>query len=234
MIGALREQPVDEGIIDAIGRKYRLGNSLRRVLVEIKAGSPEREIEISHDRVELQVARDGKGDVVSDGGGAHAAFGSNDRDDTADRLGVRRRKQTAHGTHYLERADRRYQIIADTAPHQFAIEPDIVHTPNDDDPRSGVTDRCQLIEAAEDILVAAFGFENNDIRRRRALDKLRWRRPARPSECADALWPCADLLRPPGSQRRSPRFHRKPAPKRAAPARCAHRGRQPRRQELST
>ena len=48
----LDKQPVDKGVIDAVGREHRFGNALRRVLVEIEAGGAEREIEIGHDRVE--------------------------------------------------------------------------------------------------------------------------------------------------------------------------------------
>ena len=67
VIGAFREQPIDEGVIDPIGRKYRFRNSLRRVLVEVEAGRAKGEIEIGHDCVEHEVARDGKGNIVSDG-----------------------------------------------------------------------------------------------------------------------------------------------------------------------
>ena len=102
-------------------------------------------------------------------GGADAALGADDGDDAADRLGVGRREQAAHRTHDLQCADRRDQIIAHAAPHQLAIERDVVHAADDDDPRRRVAYRRKLIEAAEDILAAVFGFENDDVRRRRIL-----------------------------------------------------------------
>ena len=66
MIGAFRQQPVDEGGVDAVGREHRVGDALRRILVEVEAGGAEGEVEIGDDGVELQVARDRPGDVVGD------------------------------------------------------------------------------------------------------------------------------------------------------------------------
>ena len=106
---------------------------------------------------------------MGDGGGADAALGPDHGDDTADRLGIGSREQSAHGAHDLQRADRRDQIIANPAPHQLAIERDVIHTPDDNDTRGGVAYRSELIESGEDVLAAVFGFENNDVRRRRAL-----------------------------------------------------------------
>ena len=51
MIGTFRQQPIDKGVVDAIGRKYRFGDALRRVLVEIEAGGAEREIEVGDHRI---------------------------------------------------------------------------------------------------------------------------------------------------------------------------------------
>ena len=76
MIGAFRQQPVDEGVVDAIGREHRVGDALRRVLVVVEAGGAEAEIEIGHHGVELEVARDRPGDIVGDGGRADAALGA--------------------------------------------------------------------------------------------------------------------------------------------------------------
>ena len=108
------------------GREHRVGDPLRRILVEVETGGPEAEIEVGDDRVELQVARDRPGDVVRDGGCADAAFGADDRDHAAHRLGVRRREQPADRAHHVERADRRDQIVADAAPRQLAIEQHVV------------------------------------------------------------------------------------------------------------
>ena len=80
MIGAFRQQAVDEGGVDAVRREHRIGDALRRILVEVEAGGAERQIEIGDDRVELEVARDRPGDVVRDGRGADAALGADHRD----------------------------------------------------------------------------------------------------------------------------------------------------------
>ena len=106
MIGAFGEQPIDEGGVDAVGRKHRFGDALRRVLIEIEAGRAEGEIEIGHDRIEREVVGDREGDIVGDGGSADAAFGADHGDDAADRLGVRRREQSADRAHDLQHVDR--------------------------------------------------------------------------------------------------------------------------------
>ena len=102
MIGAFRQQPVDESGVDAVGREHRVGDALRRVLVVVEAGGAEGEIEIGDHGIERKVARDRPGDVVRDGGGADAAFGADHRDDAADRLGVRRREQPADRAHDVD------------------------------------------------------------------------------------------------------------------------------------
>ena len=88
MVGAFRQQTVDEGGVDAIGRKHRVRNALRRILVVVETGGAESEIEIGHDRIEREIARHRPGDVVRDGRGADAALGADHRDDAADRLGI--------------------------------------------------------------------------------------------------------------------------------------------------
>jgi len=143
MIGTLRQQPVDKGVVDAIGRKHRFGDALRRVLVEIEAGGAEREIEIGDHRIEHEIARDGKGDIVCNRRGADAALGADNRDDAAHRFGVGRGEQAADRARDLERTDRRDQIVADAAPHQFAIERDVVHAADDDHACLRVAHRCR-------------------------------------------------------------------------------------------
>ena len=79
MVGAFRQQAVDEGGIDAIGREHRVRDALRRILVVVEAGGAEGEVEIGDDGIHRQIAGDRPGDVVGDGGGADAALGADDR-----------------------------------------------------------------------------------------------------------------------------------------------------------
>ena len=178
MIGTFGEQPIDECRIDTVRREHRFSDALRRILIEIETGGAERKIEIGHDRIEIEVARDGEGDIVRDGGGADAALGPDHRDDAADRLGVRRREQSADRAHDLQRADRRDQVIAHAAPHQLAIERDVVHGADDDDARAGVAIIRELIERAQDVLAAVLRFKNDDVGRRRTLIGFDRRRQA--------------------------------------------------------
>ena len=153
MIGALGKQPVDEGGVNAVRRKHRLGDSLWRILIEVEACRAKRQIEICHDRIEGEIVRDGKGDVVGDSRSADTTLGSDHGDDPSDRLGIGRGEQSAHPAHDLQCADRRDQIIAHAAPHQLPVEPDVIHAADDHDPRAGVAIIGKLIEAFEDILV---------------------------------------------------------------------------------
>jgi hypothetical protein len=90
MVGAFRQQAVDERGIDAVGREHRVGDPLRRILVVVEAGGAEREVEVGDHGIQREVARDGPGHVVGDGGCADAAFCPDDGDDPADGLGFRR------------------------------------------------------------------------------------------------------------------------------------------------
>ena len=102
MVGAFRQQAVDERGIDAIGREHRVRDALRRILVVVEAGGAEREVEIGDHRIQREIARDRPGDVVGDGGCADAALGADDGDDAADRLGFRRREQPADRAHHVD------------------------------------------------------------------------------------------------------------------------------------
>ena len=106
---------------------------------------------------------------MGNGGRADAALGADHGDDAANRLGVRRREQPAHRANDLQRADRRDQVVAHAPSHQLAIERDVVHAADDDDPGAGIAVIGKLIETVEDVVVAAFGFQDDDVRRRRAL-----------------------------------------------------------------
>ena len=166
MVGAFRQQAVDEGGIDAIGREHRVGNALRRILIVVEPGGAEGEVEVGDDRIQREIARDRPGDVVGDGGRADAALGADHGDDPADRLGFRRREQAADRAHDVDRADRRDDVVADAAAHQLAIERDVVDAADHDDAGAGVADGREMVEAGQDV-VAAFGFEDDHVRRRR-------------------------------------------------------------------
>ena len=104
MVGAFRQQAVDERGIDPVGREHRVGNALRRILVVVEAGGAEGEVEIGDHGIQRQIARDRPGDVMGDGGRADAALGADDGDDAADRLGFRRREQVADRAHHVDGA----------------------------------------------------------------------------------------------------------------------------------
>ncbi len=166
MIGALREQAVDEGGVDAVGREHRVRNALRRILVVVEAGGAEREVEVGDHRIEREVAGDRPADVVGDRRGTDATLGADHRDHAPDRLGLGHREQAADGANHVDGCDRRNDIFADAAAHQLAVKRDIVHPADHDDAGAGITDTGQLVEAGEDV-VATIGLEDDHIGRRR-------------------------------------------------------------------
>ncbi len=166
VIGAFGQQTVDKGGVDAVRRKHRVGDALRRVLIVIEAGGAEGKVEIRHHGIEREIARDRPGDVMSDGGSADAAFGADHGDDAADRLGIGRGEQSANRAHDVDRSDGRDQVVAHAAPRELAIERHVVDAADDDDPRAGIADLGKLVEAGQDIVGAAFRFKQDDVRRR--------------------------------------------------------------------
>ena len=169
MVSAFRQQPIDKRVVDAVWRKDCFGNALRGVLVEIESGGTEGQVEVGDDGIEHQIARDREPDIVGYGRGPYPAFGADHGDDAADRFGVRRGKQPAHCAHDLQRVDRRDQIIADAAAHQLTVQRNVVRPADDDHPRRRIANRRELIKTVQNVVTAAFRFQNNDIRCRRAL-----------------------------------------------------------------
>ena len=53
------------------------------------------------------------------------------------------------------RADRRDQVVADAAAHQFAIERDVVDAADHDDAGAGVADVGKLVEPGENVAAAS-------------------------------------------------------------------------------
>ncbi len=59
------------------------------------------------------------------------------------------------------------QIVADTALHQLAIQQNVIHPADDDDPRAGIANLSKLIQPLNDIGLSGLGSDDDDIRRRR-------------------------------------------------------------------
>ena len=167
MVGAFRQQTVDECGIDTIRRENRVGNALRRILIVIEPGGTECQIEIRDNRFEGKIAGDSPCDVMRHGRSADAALGADDRNDASHRLGIRCRKQAANRPHNVDRADRHHQIFADAASRQLAVKRDVVDATDDDHARAGVADFGELIEAGENIIGASIGLDQDNVRRRR-------------------------------------------------------------------
>ena len=172
MLGALRQQAIDEGGIDPVGREHCVGDALRGILVEIQPGRSKRQVEVCDDAVEAQVARDRPGDIVGNRGGADAALGSDHGDDPADRLGIGRAEQSADGAHNVEHADGRDQVIADASTQQLAVEHDVVVATDNEYMGAGVAYLGKQIEARGQIGASGFGLNDDDVGTRRVAIRL--------------------------------------------------------------
>ena len=87
LLAAFRHQAIDEIGIQTLRREDRFRDPLRRVLIEVEAGRSKTKVEIDDDRRHVEIAGDGPGNIVGDGGGADAALGARHRDHAAKRRG---------------------------------------------------------------------------------------------------------------------------------------------------
>ena len=146
VIRAAGEQAVEEVVVEAIRGVDRLGDALRRILVEVEAGGAEGEVEIGDDDVVLEVAGDRPGDVVGDHRGADAALGADEGDGAAERLGGAIDVEVGDRLDDAHQVDRRDEIFADAALGEAAVELDVVDVADDDDLGAGVADLGQAVE----------------------------------------------------------------------------------------
>src|SRR5215471_6841257 len=171
IVRAFRQEPIHEGGINPVWREYRIGDSLRWVLIEIETGRAERQIEIRHDGIELQVARNGPRDIVGDRGSANATLGADNGNHAADRLGIGGTEQSANPAYDIEWPNRSDEVFADAASDQLAVEHDVIEPTDDNDAGPRVAHLGELVETREDVLAAAFRFKNDDVGRRRTLER---------------------------------------------------------------
>ncbi len=158
IVAAFREQAVDEIAVEPVRREDRLGDALRRILVEVEAGRSEGDVEIDDDRCRRELARDRPGEVVRDGRCADAALGADDRDGAADRLRARRVKQVRDRLDDVQGVDGRDQVVAHAAAREFAVEQHVVDVADDEHLRARVADLGQAVEVGEERLPVVLRF----------------------------------------------------------------------------
>ena len=134
MIGAARQQPVEQHLVETLGRGQRIGNSLQRILVEIEAGRAEGQVEIGDHHVALKHRGNGEGGVVADGARAGAALGPDKGNDLAYRPRLRIGVDRRNALDDLRDCDRGHDIFADAPPQELAIEQHVVDMTDGDRP----------------------------------------------------------------------------------------------------
>ena len=138
LVAALRQQPVDQVGVEAIGAEHRLGDALGRILVEVEAGRAEGNVEIDDNRGKTVIAGDGPRQVVADRRRPNPSLGADDRDGAADGVGTRRPEKLGERGNEVENADRCDEVLADATAHQLAVQHDFVGMADDDDLGAGV------------------------------------------------------------------------------------------------
>ena len=91
-----------------------------------------------------------------------AAFGADDRNDSAGGDGFGCREQAANRSNDVKSIDRANDVVVDAATHQFAIGRVIVFTADDDNAGAGVAYGRELIKAGQDI-DARLGFQEDHV-----------------------------------------------------------------------
>ena len=136
MVGAFRQQAVDERGVDLVGREHRIGDALRRVLIVVQTGGAEGEVEIgdteSSDRSRA-IAQATLWATVDEPTPPLAPTMAMMRP-TALASGAENRLQTERTTSMADRG----KDVADAAAYQFAIEHDVVDAADHDHPGAGV------------------------------------------------------------------------------------------------
>src|SRR6185312_10729261 len=172
VLRALGEQAVEIDLVDAFGRKHRLGDALRRILVEIDVGGAEGQIEVGDHHFGAEKVRHAPGDVVGDGRGTNPALGSDEGDGAAHRIGLGIDEDGRYDRYDIGHRNGRHYVFGNAGAHQLAVEPDVVVMADDDDLRTRVADFRKLPERVEQFLRLAPRFQDDEVRRRRGAVEL--------------------------------------------------------------
>ncbi len=151
MLAALDQQPVEQHVVQALGRGQRVGDALGGLLVEIQAHGAERQVEIDHRGVDMQLLGDAPADIVRQGGGAGTATGADKGHHPADR--ARRRIEIKAGDRLddLQRRQRCHQIFRGAAAHQFAVQLHVIDAADHHHLGGGIAHFGQAIEFVQRI-----------------------------------------------------------------------------------
>ena len=181
MVGAPRQQPVEQNLVEALGRRQRIGDPLQRILIEVEARGAERQVEIGDDHVALERAGDGERRVVADRARAGAALGADKGDDLADRSGLRIGVDRRDALDDLRHVHRRHDIFADAAAQELAVEQHVVDVTDGDDLGARIADLGKALEIGEHRRPVEQGLDDDQVRRRGVRGRRRRPPPRRPS-----------------------------------------------------
>ena len=172
MIRAAGEQTIEEVVVETVGSVERLGDDLRRILIEIETGRTEGKIEIGDDDVAIETAGNRPGNIVGDHRRADATLGADEGNRMAERTGGAIDVEVGNRLDDLHQADGRHQILADAALSKSAVELDVVDVADDDYLGAGVADFRQTIELGLEVIALQFALDDDQVRRRRGLVEL--------------------------------------------------------------
>ena len=160
VLGARRQQPVEEHFIEAVRVLQRVGDALQRVLVEVKARGAEGEVEVGDDHVRLQHLRHCPRHVVADGRGPGAALGADEGEDVPDGIGLGIVVEVGDALHELDGRHRSDNIFAHAALQDLAVEYHVVHAADHDHFGAGVAALRQPVEFGEHLRPGVAGLDD--------------------------------------------------------------------------
>lgn len=148
-VAAADHHPVHQHRVQPVGLAQGVEHALQRILVEVEAGGAERQVQVDHHRGGLHALGHRPGEVVGQGRGPDAALGADEGDLPPDErrggVGI----EAGDRADDLQRALGLGDVLADPAPHQFAIEGDVVGLADDHDLGARVADLGQAVQQGQ-------------------------------------------------------------------------------------
>ncbi|MCY1291886.1 hypothetical protein D9M70_410900 [compost metagenome] len=143
VVGAFGQQPVKEHLVQALWRKHRFGNALRRILVEIDVGRAIGKVEIGENGLGREEAGDAPGAIVRDHRRTATALCTDEGDASAQGLGIRVDEDRRNGGENVRHRHRCDHVFGNAVADELAIEPDIIVFADENHLGARVADLCK-------------------------------------------------------------------------------------------
>jgi hypothetical protein len=152
VVGGLAHQAVQHGLVDLLVGRQRIGNAVRRILVEVEAGCAESQVHVEDKAILAQSGGDCPGHVVRNGGTACATLGGDETNGAADRSGILGGEEIGDGADDLLGGGRQHDILGNARTDQFAIQQHVVDVTQYHDTGRGVADVGETLKRTGNLI----------------------------------------------------------------------------------